>query len=167
MAGSINKVILVGNLGRDPEANRLTSGDPVVRMSIATSETWRDKQSGERKERTEWHRVVIFNETLCKVATEYLRKGSKVYLEGQLATRKWQDQQGVEKYATEVVLQKYRGELTILDGGQGRPPPEPDSYGSMRTREDGGAGYAAAKAGDSFGRRPGASSSHLDDDIPF
>ncbi|MBR3191526.1 single-stranded DNA-binding protein [Bosea sp. (in: a-proteobacteria)] len=167
MAGSINKVILVGNLGRDPEANRLASGDPVVRMSIATSETWRDKQSGERKERTEWHRVVIFNETLCKVATEYLRKGSKVYLEGQLATRKWQDQQGVEKYATEVVLQKYRGELTILDGGQGRPPPEPDSYGSMRTREDGGAGYAAAKAGDSFGRRPGASSSHLDDDIPF
>ena len=165
MTGSINKVILVGNLGRDPEANRLASGDPVVRLSIATSETWRDRQSGERRERTEWHRVVIFNEALCKVASEYLRKGSKVYLEGQLATRKWQDQQGVEKYATEVVLQKFRGELTILDSGQGRPPPEPDSYGSTRTRE-GGAGYAAAKEGDSFGRQS-ATTSHLDDEIPF
>ena len=166
MAGSVNKVILIGNLGRDPEANRLASGDPVVRLSIATSETWRDKQSGERKERTEWHRVVIFNEALCKVASEYLRKGSKVYLEGQLATRKWQDQQGVEKYATEIVLQKFRGELTILDSGQGRPPPEPDSYGTTRNR-DTSAGYAAAKAGDSFARQPASSSDHLNDDIPF
>lgn len=166
MAGSVNKVILVGNLGRDPEANRLASGDPVVRLSLATSESWRDKQSGERKERTEWHRVVIFNEALCKVASEYLKKGSKVYLEGQLATRKWTDQQGVEKYATEVVLQKFRGDLTILDSGQGRPPPEPDSYGSTRNRES-SAGYGAAKSGDDFGRQLATSASHLDDDIPF
>src|SRR3712207_4186856 len=119
MAGSVNKVILVGNLGRDPEVRRLGSGDPVVNLRIATSETWKDKASGERKEKTEWHSVVIFNENLARVAEQYLKKGSKVYLEGQLQTRKWTDQQGVEKYSTEVVLQRFRGELTILDSRSG------------------------------------------------
>src|SRR5580698_8065250 len=119
MAGSVNKVILVGNLGKDPEVRRLTSGDPVVNLSIATSESWRDKASGERKEKTEWHRVVIFNENLAKVAEQYLRKGSKVYLEGQLQTRKYTDKDGTEKYSTEIVLQRFRGELTLLDGRNG------------------------------------------------
>ena len=116
MAGSINKVILVGNLGRDPESRTMQDGNPVVNLSVATSENWRDKSSGERRERTEWHRVVIFNDKLAEVAQKYLRKGSKVYLEGQLQTRKWTDQSGMEKYTTEVVLQRYRGELTMLDG---------------------------------------------------
>jgi single-strand DNA-binding protein len=115
MAGSVNKVILVGNLGKDPEVRRMTSGEPVVNLSVATSDTWRDKASGERKERTEWHRVVIFNENLAKVAEQYLRKGSKVYLEGALQTRKWTDKDGNEKYSTEVVLQRFRGELVMLD----------------------------------------------------
>src|ERR1700709_1878153 len=120
MAGSVNKVILVGNLGRDPEVRRLTSGGPVVNLSIATSESWRDKASGERKEKTEWHRVVIFNENLAKVAEQYLKKGAKVYLEGQLQTRKYTDKDGAEKYSTEIVLQKFRGELVMLDGrGEG------------------------------------------------
>src|SRR5579884_243168 len=121
MAGSVNKVILVGNLGRDPESKRLNSGDPVVNLNVATSESWRDKNSGERKEKTEWHRVVIYNENLCKVAEQYLKKGSKVYIEGQLQTRKWQDQSGQDRYSTEVVLQGFRGELTLLDraGGAG------------------------------------------------
>ncbi|MFJ5488652.1 single-stranded DNA-binding protein [Hansschlegelia beijingensis] len=119
MAGSVNKVILVGNLGRDPEVRRLNSGEPVVNLRIATSENWRDKQSGERRERTEWHQVVIFNEQLAKVAEQYLRKGSKVYVEGQLQTRKYTDAQGVEKYSTEIVLQRYRGELAMLDGRGG------------------------------------------------
>lgn len=180
MAGSVNKVILVGNLGRDPEVRRLGSGEPVVNLRIATSETWRDKQSGERKERTEWHSVVIFNENLAKVAEQYLKKGSKVYIEGQLQTRKWQDQQGVEKYTTEIVLQRFRGELTILDSrGQGGS----DEYG-----EGGGAGEDRSSGGGSFGRSSpmgggsggsrqpamagggsggSRSSSHLDDDIPF
>lgn len=125
MAGSVNKVILVGNLGKDPEVRRMTSGEPVVNLSVATSDTWRDKASGERKERTEWHRVVIFNENLAKVAEQYLRKGSKVYLEGALQTRKWTDKDGNEKYSTEIVLQRFRGELVMLDargdsGGVGR-----------------------------------------------
>src|SRR5215510_412355 len=119
MAGSVNKVILVGNLGKDPEVRRMASGEPVVNLSIATSESWRDKQSGERKEKTEWHRVVIFNENLAKVAEQYLRKGAKVYVEGQLQTRKWTDKDGVEKYTTEVVLQRFRGELQMLDGKGG------------------------------------------------
>src|SRR6185437_3751676 len=119
MAGSVNKVILVGNLGRDPEVRRLTSGDPVVNLSIATSESWRDKASGERKEKTEWHRVVIFNENLAKVAEQYLKKGSKVYVEGQLQTRKYTDKDGSEKYTTEIVLQRFRGELVMLDGRGG------------------------------------------------
>lgn len=116
MSGSINKVILIGNVGKDPEVRRLTSGDPVVSLSIATSETWKDKASGERKEKTEWHRVVIFNDHIAKVAEAYVRKGSKVYLEGSLQTRKWSDKDGAEKYSTEIVLQKFNGALVLLDG---------------------------------------------------
>ena len=120
MAGSVNKVILVGNLGRDPEVRSFPNGGKVVNLRVATSETWRDKQSGERKERTEWHSVAIFNENLGRIAEQYLRKGSKVYLEGQLETRKWQDQSGQDRYSTEVVLRQFRGELTLLDGrGEG------------------------------------------------
>jgi single-strand DNA-binding protein len=119
MAGSVNKVILIGNLGKDPEIKRTQDGRPICNLNIATSESWRDKNSGERKEKTEWHRVVIFSEPLCKVAEQYLRKGSKVYIEGQLQTRKWQDQSGVEKYSTEVVLQGFSGQLTMLDGRPG------------------------------------------------
>jgi single-strand DNA-binding protein len=150
MAGSVNKVILVGNLGRDPEVRRLTSGDPVVNLSVATSESWRDKASGERKERTEWHRVVIFNENLAKVAEQYLHKGSKVYIEGALQTRKYTDKDGAEKYTTEVVLQKFRGELTMLDG-------RGDSDRSDRAPAMAG----ASENGRSFAR------ADLDDEIPF
>jgi len=120
MAGSVNKVILVGNIGRDPEVRSTQEGGKIVNLSIATSETWRDKASGERKERTEWHRVVIFNENLAKVAEAYCKKGSKVYVEGQLQTRKWQDQSGADKYSTEIVLSRFRGELQLLDGGKAR-----------------------------------------------
>ena len=123
MAGSVNKVILIGNLGKDPEVRRLNSGDQVVSFSLATSETWRDKTSGERKERTEWHNIVIFNENLGKIAEQYCKKGSKVYIEGQLQTRKWQDQSGADKYTTEVVLQRFRGELTLLDSARRRRSP--------------------------------------------
>ena len=140
MAGSVNKVILVGNLGRDPEVRRLGSGEPVVNLRIATSETWRDKQSGERKERTEWHSVVIFNENLAKVAEQYLKKGSKVYIEGSIQTRKWTDQSGVEKFSTEIVLQKFRGELTMLDG---RGDGERESSGGG----DYGGGYGGGSSG--------------------
>ena len=123
MAGSVNKVILVGNLGKDPEVRRLNSGDQVVNFSVATSETWRDKNSGERKERTEWHNVVIFNENLGKVAEQYCKKGTKVYIEGQLQTRKWQDQSGADRYTTEVVLQRFRGELQLLELARRRGRP--------------------------------------------
>lgn len=160
MAGSVNKAVILGHLGRDPEVRRNAQGDPIVTLSVATSESWRDKASGERKERTEWHRVVIFNEGLAKVAESYLKKGSKVYLEGQLQTRKWTDQAGIEKYTTEVVLQRYRGELTLLDKSD-RPAPSPDDYGTTRTRDD---SYASAKSGSA---RPAGGTSHLDDDIPF
>ena len=119
MAGSVNKVILIGNLGKDPEIRRLGSGEPVVNLSLATSESWKDKSTGERKEKTEWHRVVIFNENIARVAEQYLKKGSKVYVEGQLQTRKWTDQSGQEKYSTEVVIQRFRGDLTLLDGRGG------------------------------------------------
>ena len=148
MSGSINKVILVGNVGKDPEVRRLTSGDPVVSLSVATSETWKDKASGERKEKTDWHRVVIFNKNLADVAEKYLRKGSKVYLEGALQTRKWTDKDGAEKYSTEVVLQNFNGTLVMLDG-----------------RNEGGGGSR---------ERVGASESpaafqrdEMDDEIPF
>jgi len=158
MAGSVNKVILVGNLGRDPEVRRLGNGEPVVNLRVATSESWKDKGTGERKEKTEWHSVVIFNENLGRVAEQYLKKGSKVYLEGQLQTRKWTDQSGVEKYNTEVVLQRFRGELTILDsrgGGGGADADESESFGQSSPLE----------------RRPapaGASRySGIDDEIPF
>lgn len=116
MAGSINKVILIGNLGADPDIKRTQDGRPIANLSIATSESWRDKNTGERREKTEWHRVVVFNEGLCKIAESYLKKGSKVYIEGQLATRKWTDQSGQDKYSTEVVLQGFNGNLTMLDG---------------------------------------------------
>src|SRR5471032_2904598 len=119
MAGSVNKVILVGNLGKDPEVRRMQNGNPVVNLSVATSESWRDKATGERKEKTEWHRVVIFSEGLAKVAEQYLKKGAKVYIEGALQTRKWTDQSGVEKYSTEVVLQGFNSNLTMLDGRSG------------------------------------------------
>ncbi|MGO4673738.1 single-stranded DNA-binding protein [Bosea sp. 2YAB26] len=178
MAGSVNKVILVGNLGRDPEVRRLGSGEPVVNLRIATSETWRDKQSGERKEKTEWHSVVIFNENLAKVAEQYLKKGSKVYIEGQLQTRKWQDQSGVEKYTTEIVLQRFRGELTILDSrGQGGSDEYGEGGGSVEDRSGGGGSFGRSSPMGSGGgsRQPAmssggggrSSSTHLDDDIPF
>jgi len=151
MAGSVNKVILVGNLGKDPEVRRLTSGDPVVNLSIATSESWRDKASGEKKEKTEWHRVVIFNKNLAEVAEKYLRKGAKVYVEGQLQTRKWTDKDGAEKYSTEVVLQNFRGELTMLDGRSGGG--------------DGGAGGGGARGA---GEAPASfQRDEMDDEIPF
>ena len=150
MAGSVNKVILVGNLGKDPEVRRMTSGEPVVNLSVATSESWRDKASGERKEKTEWHRVVIFNKNLADVAEKYLRKGSKVYVEGQLQTRKWTDKDGQEKYSTEVVLQNFRGELTMLDGRGG----EGGGGG-------GGGDRGASEAPASFQR------DEMDDEIPF
>ena len=137
MAGSVNKVILVGNLGRDPEVKRLNSGDPVVNLSVATSETWRDKASGDRKERTEWHRVVIYNENLAKVAEQYLRKGSRVFVEGQLQTRKYNDKDGAERYTTEVVLTRFRGELVLLDRADGdrseRPAPAMAGAGESRS----------------------------------
>ncbi|MEH3145421.1 MAG: single-stranded DNA-binding protein [Methylobacterium frigidaeris] len=191
MAGSVNKVILVGNLGRDPETRRLASGDPVVNLRLATSESWKDKASGERKEKTEWHSVVIYNENLARVAEQYLRKGSKVYIEGQLQTRKWQDQSGQEKYTTEVVLQRFRGELTILDGrGGGESAGEEMGGGQISRGGDyngggggGGRSYGGGEGrsggersgGDRGGeRRPSSSGGgnqkrydDLDDDIPF
>ena len=154
MAGSVNKVILVGNLGRDPEVRSTQDGTKVANLSLATSENWKDKNSGERRERTEWHRVVIFNERLAEVAEKYLRKGSKVYIEGQLQTRKWTDQSGTEKYTTEVVLQRFRGELTMLDGRGGAPA----------DAGEGGAEPAMGGGGRSGG---GGGGGDLDDDIPF
>ena len=156
MSGSINKVILVGNLGRDPEIRTLNSGDRVANLSIATSETWRDRNSGERKERTEWHRVVIFNDNLVKVAENYLRKGSKVYIEGALQTRKY-EQGGQEKYSTEVVLQKFRGELTMLDGrGEGGGAREDADFG----------GYSSGGRTQPSGPKE-SFTADLDDEIPF
>jgi len=151
MAGSVNKVIIIGNLGRDPEVRTFGSGGKVVNLNIATSETWRDKASGERKERTEWHRVSITNEGLCKIAEQYLRKGSTVYIEGQLETRKWQDQSGAEKYSTEIVLRPFRGELTLLGG-------KAEGNGDAGGYQSGGQGGAPAGGG---GRRD------VDDDLPF
>lgn len=161
MAGSVNKVILVGNLGRDPEVRHTQDGKSIVNLSLATSESWRDKSTGERKEKTEWHRVVIFNEALAKVAEQYLKKGSTVYIEGQLQTRKYTDKDGVEKYSTEVVLQNYRGELTMLGG---------------RASGEGAGGFGG---GDDFGQsspmerprsgaaKPQSFTRDLDDEVPF
>lgn len=156
MAGSVNKVILVGNLGRDPEVRRMTNGGSVVNLRIATSESWRDKASGERKERTEWHNVVIYNENLGKIAEQYLKKGSKVYIEGQLQTRKWQDQSGQEKYTTEVVLQAFRGEITILSDKAD------NEAATAPAKEPAKPSYAAAS-----GRNDGGLANELDDEIPF
>ena len=156
MAGSVNKVILVGNLGRDPETRQMQDGNSVANLSLATSESWRDKNTGERREKTEWHRVVIFNERLAEVAQKYLRKGSKIYIEGQLQTRKWTDQSGMEKYSTEVVLQRFRGELQMLDragegGGGGGDYDQGQPLGGGSVGSDGGT----------------PSGGSLDDDIPF
>jgi single-strand DNA-binding protein len=151
MAGSVNKVILIGNLGKDPEVRTFQNGGKVVNLRIATSERWRDKTSGENKERTEWHAVAIFNENLGRIAEQYLRKGSKVYLEGQLETRKWQDQSGQDRYTTEVVLRQFRGELTLLDGR---------GEGGGAERAASGGGYEPAPAA-------GPSRGGLDDEIPF
>lgn len=154
MAGSVNKVILVGNLGRDPESRSFQNGGKVVNLRIATSETWRDKSSGERREKTEWHSVAIFSEPLGRIAEQYLRKGSKVYIEGQLETRKWQDQSGQDRYSTEIVLRPYRSELTLLDG-------RGDSGG-------GGGGYDQQGASSSGGGYEGGGGSRIEDDeIPF
>ncbi|MER9721906.1 MULTISPECIES: single-stranded DNA-binding protein [unclassified Mesorhizobium] len=177
MAGSVNKVILVGNLGADPEIRRLNSGDPVVNIRIATSESWRDKNSGERKEKTEWHNVVIFNDQIAKVAEQYLKKGMKVYVEGQLQTRKWQDQTGADKYTTEVVLQKFRGELQMLDsrgegGGQvgnyagGAGASRGSDFGQSGPNESFNRGGNSGGGG-SKGGGGGGSSRELDDEIPF
>jgi single-strand DNA-binding protein len=163
MAGSVNKVILVGNLGKDPEIRTLNSGDRVANLSLATSEQWRDRQSGERKEKTEWHRVVIFNDNLVKVAEQYLRKGSTVYIEGSLQTRKWTDQQGQEKYSTEIVLQKFRGELTML-GGRG------DGGGGGGGDYGGGSSFGGGGGGGGRSQPSGPRedfSADLDDEIPF
>jgi len=163
MAGSVNKVILVGNLGKDPEIRTLNSGERVANLSLATSEQWRDKSSGERKEKTEWHRVVIFNDNIVKVAENYLKKGSTVYIEGALQTRKWTDAQGVEKYSTEIVVGKFKGELTMLGGrdgagagaGGGAPRSGDDDYSS---------GFSTGGANKPSGPKE---SYDLNDDIPF
>jgi len=160
MAGSVNKVILVGNLGADPEVRQTQDGRPIVNLRLATSENWRDKATGERREKTEWHRVVIFNENLAKIAEQYLKKGSKVYIEGQLQTRKWQDQSGQERYSTEVVLQQYRGELTMLDGKR-------DSTGESEPRGGGDFGRSGPFTGAGAGGKGAAFDKELDDEIPF
>ena len=159
MAGSVNKVILVGNLGRDPEVRTMQSGDRLAQFSLATSESWRDRNSGERRERTEWHRVVIFDNNLVDIAERYLRKGSKIYVEGALQTRKWQDQSGQERYTTEVVLQRFRSTLTMLDRAG-------DAEGRGRDQDYGGYGERNAGAGRSAAPAP-ALGPDLDDDIPF
>jgi len=160
MAGSVNKVILVGNLGADPEIRRLNSGDQVASLRIATSENWRDRNTGERRERTEWHSVVIFNDNLVKVVEQYLKKGSKVYIEGQLQTRKWQDQNGNDRYTTEIVLQKYRGELHMLDSrGTGSSGGGDGSYGGQDYGQNQG-GSGSIGGNRDFSR-------DLDDDVPF
>jgi len=162
MAGSVNKVILVGNLGADPEIRRLNSGDQVASLRIATSESWRDRNTGERRERTEWHSVVIFNDHLVKLVEQYLKKGSKIYIEGQLQTRKWQDSQGNDRYTTEIVLQKYRGELHMLDsrGGGGDGSYGGGNYGSGGQDYGNQARQDSASGGGDFSR-------DLDDDVPF
>jgi single-strand DNA-binding protein len=171
MAGSVNKVILIGNLGADPEVRHTQDGRPICNMRIATSESWRDKNSGERREKTEWHNVVIFSEQLAKVAQQYLRKGSKVYIEGQLQTRKWQDNSGNDRYTTEVVLQNFAHQLTMLDGRSGSPGFNDSGSGEYDTGS-GGAGRESggSRGGSSRGRESPASKpfeKDLDDEIPF
>ncbi len=173
MAGSVNKVILVGNLGRDPEVRTFQNGGKVCNLRIATSENWKDRNSGERRERTEWHSVAIFNENLARIAEQYLKKGSKVYIEGQLETRKWQDQSGQDRYTTEIVLRPFRGELTLLDGrdgggsgggaGGGGYDDDRGYGGSSGGNYGGGGGYGGGSTGGGGGGRP----SIEDDEIPF
>ncbi len=181
MAGSVNKVIIVGNLGRDPEVRNFQNGGKVVNLRIATSETWRDRNSGERKERTEWHSVAIFSEPLAKIAEQYLRKGSKVYIEGALETRKWQDQSGADKYTTEIVLRPYRGELTLLDGREGggggggaASGGGYDDRGGYDDYQGGGAasggsfgGGGGGRGGDRAPAGGGGARPDMDDEIPF
>src|SRR5260221_7439233 len=162
MASAVNKVIFIGNLGADPEIRRTQDGRPIANLRVATSENWRDKATGERKEKTEWHRVVIFNEGLCRVAEQYLKKGAKIYIEGQLQTRKWQDQTGVEKYSTEVVLQGFNSNLTMLDGRS--------SGGGSFGPDDSGGDFGSAGPSSAAPRRAvaaGARNGDMDDDIPF
>jgi single-strand DNA-binding protein len=171
VAGSVNKVILVGNLGKDPEVRSMNNGGEVVSFSLATSESWNDKQSGERRDKTEWHNVVIFNENLGRIAKQYLRKGSSCYVEGQLQTRKWQDQDGRDRYTTEIVLQRFRGELTLLGGREGGSSMGGGGSGFAEDR-GGGGGFGGSSGGGGFGggggRAPaGAFDSDLDDDVPF
>ena len=179
MAGSVNKVIIVGNLGRDPEVRSFPNGGKVVNLRIATSETWRDKATGERKERTEWHSVAIFNENIGKVAEQYPRKGSTVYIEGQLETRKWQDQSGADRYTTEIVIRPFRGEMTLLggrDSGGGSGGGAPDDRGGYDDMGGGGSGGGYSRGGSGGGGGGGRSSggmggggcrSDMDDEIPF
>ena len=177
MAGSVNKVILIGNLGKDPEIRRTQDGRPIANLRIATSESWRDKNSGERREKTEWHSVVIFSEPLCKIVEQYVKKGSKVYIEGALQTRKWQDQQGQERYSTEVVLQGFNAVLTMLDGrpgGGGMSDSAQSDYGSEEGAGYGGGGGSSAPrrsgGGGSDGSKGGGGGGFdkkLDDEIPF
>ena len=168
MAGSVNKVILIGNLGADPEIRRTQDSRPVANLRLATSESWKDKTTGERKEKTEWHRVVIFNENLCRIAEQYLKKGSKVFIEGALQTRKWQDQSGQDRYSTEVVLQGFRGELTLLDraggasGGGGG-----GDFGADDTGGDFGSPGPTRKVAAAAGARGGGGRGEMDDEIPF
>jgi len=174
VAGSVNKVILVGNLGADPEARSFANGGEVVQLSVATSESWTDKASGEKKDKTEWHRVVIFNENLGRVAKQYLKKGSSVYLEGQIQTRKWTDNSGQEKYTTEVVLQRFRGELVLLGsrdgggqgGGSGGGSQSNDGWGGGQSSGGGYGGGGSKPQGGGRGA-PSAFDSDLDDDVPF
>ncbi|WP_209088400.1 single-stranded DNA-binding protein [Agrobacterium tumefaciens] len=178
MAGSVNKVILIGNVGADPEIRRTQDGRPIANLRIATSETWRDRNSGERKEKTEWHTVVVFNEGLCKVVEQYVKKGAKLYIEGQLQTRKWQDQTGNDRYSTEVVLQGFNSTLTMLDGrgeGSGRSGGG-DFGGGNDYGSGGGSGYgggydqqSSSRGGSSRGssQPSGGFSNDMDDDIPF
>ena len=175
MAGSVNKVILVGNLGKDPEVRRTQDGRPIVNFTIATSETWRDKNTSEKREKTEWHRIVIFNEGLCRVAEQYLKKGAKVYLEGQLQTRKWQDQDGVDKYTTEIVLQGFNSQMTMLDragGGAGGSIGSSSGPGDYGPSDDMGGDFGSS--GPAPRRQPavaaasgGGGRGDMDDEIPF
>jgi single-strand DNA-binding protein len=175
MAGSVNKVILVGNVGKDPEIRRTQDGRPIANLSLATGESWRDKNTGEKKERTEWHRVVIFNENLCKVVEQYVKKGAKLYIEGQLQTRKWTDQAGVEKFSTEVVLQGFGGTLTMLDGrANGAPGGMQDSgqsdydSGGSGGGSGGGGGYGGGGSGGGSSKGGGKPfDKQIDDEIPF
>src|ERR1700728_41335 len=167
MAGSVNKVILIGNLGADPEIRRTQDGRTVANLRVATSESWKDKTTGERREKTEWHRVVIFNENLCRIAEQYLKKGSKIYLEGALQTRKWQDQSGQDRYSTEVVLQGFRGELTLLDSRGSGAASSSGDYSGNDAGGDFGSPGPTRKVPATAGARGGGGGGDMDDEIPF